>query len=190
MRFKIAFNSPVILIFFLISFVALSLSWITNGASNDLLFSVYNSSLTNPFTYIRFFGHIFGSADWSHFIGNAMLLLVIGPMIEEKYGSYNLVVIIVTTAILTGLVNFVLFPDVRLLGASGVVFALILLSSFSGMREGQIPMTFILVAVIYIGGQVYDGLFVDDNVSNLTHIIGGAIGAGFGFYMNTRKMIK
>ena len=90
MRFKIAFNSPVILIFFLISFVALSLSWITNGASNDLLFSVYNSSLTNPFTYIRFFGHIFGSADWSHFIGNAMLLLVIGPMIEEKYGSYNL----------------------------------------------------------------------------------------------------
>ena len=60
---------------------------------------------------------------------------------------------------------------VQLLGASGVVFALILLSSFTSMKEGEIPLTFILVAALYIGQQIYQGIFVNDNVSNLTHIL-------------------
>ena len=51
-------------------------------------------------------------------------------------------------------------------------------------------MTFILVAVVYIGGQVYNGLFVHDNVSNLTHIIGGIIGASLGYVMNKNKMSR
>lgn len=110
-----------------------------------------------------------------------MLLLIVGPMLEEKYGSVNLLFVILITAIVTGVVNFVFFPNVRLLGASGVVFAFILLSSFASMRAGSIPMTFLLVAIIYIGGQLYDGIFVQDNVSNLTHILGGAVGSLFGY---------
>ena len=86
--------------------------------------------------------------------------------------------------------NFVFFPNVQLLGASGVVFAFILLSSMTSIREGSIPLTFILVAVIYIGGQIYDGIFVNDNVSNLTHIIGGLVGSCFGFVMSKNKVRK
>ena len=127
------------------------------------------------------FGHVFGHAGWDHLISNLMLLLIVGPMLEEKYGSVNLLFVILITAIVTGVVNFVFFPNVRLLGASGVVFAFILLSSFASMRAGSIPMTFLLVAIIYIGGQLYDGIFVQDNVSNLTHILGGAVGSLFGY---------
>lgn len=79
--------------------------------------------------------------------------------------------------------EFYIFPHVQLMGASGVVFAFILLSSFTSIREGTIPVTFILVAVIYIGGQVYDGVFVRDNVSNLTHILGGGVGSALGYVM-------
>ena len=78
-------------------------------------------------------------------------------------------------------------PGTALLGASGVVFAYILLSSFACIKDGSIPLTFILVAVLYIGGQVADGVFVKDNVSNLTHIIGGIIGAFFGYISNVRR---
>jgi len=113
---------------------------------------------------------------------------VVGPLLEEKYGSANLLFVILATALTTGLVHFIFFPRVGLLGASGVVFALILLSSFTSMKEGEIPLTFLLVAVIYIGQQVYEGLFVHDNVSNLTHILGGVVGAGLGFVMNRNKM--
>ncbi len=183
----ISFNSPVVLIFTFICFGAWILGVITDHASTNLLFSVYNSSLMNPFTYFRFVGHIFGHADFQHFMGNIMLILVIGPLLEEKYGSKNLIVVILATALVTGIINFFAFPNIQLLGASGVVFAFILLSSFTHFKEGKIPITFILVAVIYIGQEIYSGFFVNDNVSNLTHIAGGIVGAVFGFLMNKRK---
>lgn len=187
-KFKISFNSPVILGFAAICFAALILGTITRGWTNTMLFSVYRSSLLNPLTYIRFVGHIFGHAGWEHFIGNIMLILVVGPLLEEKYGSSNLLFVILATALVTGIANFAMFPGVQLLGASGVVFALILLSSFTGIKEGGIPLTFIVVAVLYIGEQVYQGIFINDNVSNLTHILGGLVGAGLGYMLNRNKI--
>ena len=109
-------------------------------------------------------------------------------MLEEKYGSSNILFVILATALVTGLVHFIVFPYTRLLGASGVVFAFILLSSFAGFKEGRIPVTFILVAILYIGDQIYQGLFMQDNISNLTHILGGIVGAFLGYIMNKGKM--
>ena len=146
--------------------------------------------MTDPLTYVRFVGHIFGHANWEHFMGNITLLLVVGPMLEEKYGSVSILAVILITAVVTGVVNFIFFPHIQLLGASGVVFAFILLSSMTSIKEGSIPLTFILVAVIYIGGQIYDGIFVNDNVSNLTHIIGGLVGSCLGFVMAKNKIRK
>lgn len=187
-KVRVLFNSPVILWFFIICLIALVLGIVTGGWTNRMFFSVYRSSLTNPLTYVRFIGHIFGHAGWEHFIGNITLILVVGPLLEEKYGSSNILFVILATSFVTGLVNFIFFPHVQLLGASGVVFALILLSSVSSIQEGSIPLTFILVAVIYIGGEMYSGIFVKDNVANLTHILGGIVGAGLGYIMNKSKM--
>lgn len=187
-KVKISFNSPVIVGFTIACFAVLILGKITGNATTDRFFSVYRSSLLSPFTYIRFFGHILGHAGWEHFIGNIMLILVVGPLLEEKYGSANILFVILATALVTGVIHFIFFPRIQLLGASGVVFALILLSSLTSIEEGKIPLTFILVAFIYIGEQVYDGIFVRDNVANLTHIIGGIVGSGLGFVMNKNKM--
>lgn len=189
-RLKLSFNSPVVLTFALLCLLALALGFLTRGFTDNLLFSVYRASLLDPFTYLRFFGHVLGHANWAHFMGNLTLLLVLGPLLEEKYGSGNILFVILSTALVTGVVHFLLFPGVHLLGASGVVFAFILLSSFTSVKEGTIPLTFLLVAVIYIGGQVYDGIFVQDNVSNLTHILGGGVGGGLGYVMNKNKMVR
>ena len=69
-KFRLSFNSPVVLGFAIICFAALLLDLMTKGYTNQLLFSVYRSSLANPFTYVRLIGHVFGHANWSHFIGN------------------------------------------------------------------------------------------------------------------------
>lgn len=182
----ISFNSPVILSFTAVCFAALILGIVTRGATTDAFFSVYRSSLLSPLTYVRFIGHIFGHAGWEHFIGNIMMILVVGPLLEEKYGSSSILFAIVVTALVTGIANFVLFPQRQLLGASGVVFAFILLASFTSLGNGEIPLTFILVAVIYMGSQIYEGVFVQDNVSNLTHIFGGLVGSGLGYAMNKK----
>lgn len=187
-KIRLSFNSPVILGFTLACFIVLILDKVTGSASTRAFFSVYRSSLASPFTYIRFFGHVLGHASWDHFFGNIMMLLVVGPLLEEKYGSANILFVILATALVTGVINFIFFPHVQLLGASGVVFAFILLASLTSIEEEKIPLTFILVALVYIGQQVYDGLFIRDNVSNLTHILGGIVGSSLGYVMNKNKM--
>jgi len=185
-KFKITFNSPIILGFAGICLIATILNYVTLGISNELLFMTYHSSLSSPMTYLRFFTHVFGHADWTHFIGNMSYILLLGPMLEEKYSSAVLVEVIAITALITGLINYIFFWDVALCGASGVVFAFILMSSFTSFKEGEIPLTFVLVAGLYIGQQVVQGITLDDNVSNMAHIIGGMIGGASGYVLNKK----
>ena len=180
-KIVIRFNAPVILTFALLSLLALLLGNWTNGAATHQYFSVYRSSLSDPLTYVRFIGHVLGHADYEHYMGNMLLLLLVGPGLEEKYGSGTMVWMILVTALVTGLVHFVFFPGSVLLGASGVVFMMIVLSSFTAMRRGEIPVTLILVVIFYLGGEIMDGLFKKDNISQITHIVGGLCGLIFGF---------
>ena len=186
-KLVIRFNSPVILSFALLSLLTLILDSVTGGFTTSELFCVYRSSLSDPFTYVRFFGHVLGHADYSHYMSNMLLLLLVGPALEEKYGSKTLLWTIAITALVTGLVNFIFFPGTALLGASGVVFMMIVLSSFTEMKKGGIPVTLILVVIFYLGGEIMDGFRGNDSVSQLTHIVGGVCGIFFGFWLRGRK---
>ena len=183
---KIKFNSPLVLGFVFLSLAAMILNIVTAGASNHLVFMTYRSSFGDPLTYVRLFGHVLGHAGWQHYIGNMSYILLLGPMLEEKYGAKRLLGVIALTAVITGLINFFFFPGVAICGASGVVFAFILMTSFTGFKKGEIPITFILVAIVYLGQQVYDGLFVKDNISNMAHIVGGIVGAVSGYLMRKK----
>ena len=188
-KFKITFNAPVVLGIVGLSFIATLLGYLTGDISSRILFTTYRSAIWSPMTWIRAFTHIFGHADWAHFVGNMSYLLLLGPMLEEKYGSKTLAGVVAVTAFSTSLVNYLLFPNVALCGASGVVFAFILLSSFTSFKQGEIPLTFILVAVFFIGQQIFEGIFVRDNISNISHIVGGIIGGflGYGFNVKTER---
>ena len=181
---KISINSPVVLGFSAICLIALVLSILTKETTNKLLFMTYHSSLTNPLTYLRFFTHVFGHSGVEHFMGNITYILLLGPLLEEKYGSKLLIQSIVITAFITGIVNYILFPNIALCGASGVVFTFILLSSFTGFKDREIPLTFILVAAIFLGQQVYEGIMLKDNISNLSHVLGGVVGSVLGYLLN------
>ena len=185
-KMRVSINAPVVLGIVGISFVATLLGYITGGITSRVIFTTYRSALWSPMTYLRAFTHIFGHADWQHFVGNMSYLLLLGPMLEEKYGSRTLAGVVAVTAFSTSFVNYVLFPNVALCGASGVVFAFILLSSFTSFKQGEIPLTFILVSVIFIGQQIFEGIFVRDNVSNLSHIVGGIVGGFLGYMFNLR----
>lgn len=178
--FRLQYNAPVTITFALLSLLALLLGRLTDGWTNTYLFSVWRSSLSDILTYPRFFLHVFGHADYNHYIGNMMMILVVGPGLEEKYGSRNLLSAILITALVSGLVYWFLFPGSMLMGASGIVFMMIVMASLAGMRDGYIPITLILVLVLYLGNEIVDGLVLNDNVSQLTHIIGGVCGAVLG----------
>lgn len=183
---KIQYNSPVILTFTILSFVSLILGVITNKFSTILLFSVYKSSLSDVFFYFRLVGHVLGHANFQHFLSNFLIILLIGPVLEEKYGSKMMIRMIFVTALITGLLNILLF-DTALLGASGIAFMLILLSSFVNTTKGKIPLTLILIIILFIGQELIDIFIANDNISQLTHIVGGLCGGIFGFYIDKTK---
>ena len=184
---KLKFNSPLVLGFALACLAATVINIVTGGAANQLIFMTWHSPLSSPLTYVRFFTHVLGHSGWQHFIGNMSYILLLGPMLEEKYGWKKLLGVMALTALATALVNYFFFPGIAICGASGVVFAFILLTPFTSFKQGEIPVTFILVAIIYLGQQVYDGLFVQDNISNMAHIVGGVVGAIAGYCMKARK---
>lgn len=178
---SLQYNSILILSYFFISFFAFILSILTNKKSNDLLFSSYRSSLLNPLTYIRLFTHSIGHDSWKHFSSNFLYILLIGPMIEEKYGTINLLIMILITSGITGILNSLLTKN-KILGASGIVFMLIILSSFVNIEMGKIPLTLILIFIFYIVNEIIDGLFKKDKVSHMGHLTGAICGLIFGFY--------
>ena len=175
---KIYLNAPITLGFSLICIIALLLNMVSSGKTNVLFFSTYGSSLLSPMTYIRLLGHIFGHANVDHLVSNLLYILLLGPMLEEKYGK-RLIIVILSTAAVTGIVHNLLSPNTMLLGASGVVFAFIILASITGNEEG-IPVTLIIVALLWIGSEIYTGSTTADSVSQLTHIVGGLTGGIIG----------
>jgi len=193
----ISYNSPVILTFALISLAVLVIANITGSGVMRLLFSVHGNSWswTDPFAYFRLIGHIFGHADFSHYTGNFIMILLIGPVLEEKYGSRRMTEMIFTTALITGLIFTIFIPNIALRGASGIVFTLILLSSFTNARTGKIPLTLIFAVIIYIGREVIAGManatgITSDNISQLGHIIGAVCGLVFGIILNVTERNK
>ena len=182
-------NAPVVLGYAIVSFIALLLNIITRGASDVQFFCVYRSSPFHPMTYVRLVGHVFGHANLQHYLSNFMLILLIGPMLEYNYGSYMLAAMILITAVVTGLL-FMLFSKrgSAVKGASGVVFMMILLGSFINVEQGSIPVTLIIVAVMYLGKEFLGEAAKafrknNDGVAHAMHIFGGLCGAAFGVYM-------
>jgi membrane associated rhomboid family serine protease len=180
---RIRYNAPVTLSFALFSLAVLLLAHFTDGQTNLWFFSVYRAPITDPLLYVRLFGHVLGHADAGHYFNNLVIILLVGPMLEEKYGGRSMVLMMLITAMVTGLL-FMAFSAHIMLGASGIVFMLILLSSFANWQKGRIPLTLILALAIFIGREVIAATGASGNVSHMTHIIGGICGAFFGFFLN------
>jgi len=180
---KLSYNAPVVLTFSLIAFLVLlidSQSVLPGITSN--YFTVGNSfDYSTPKDYWLMVAHVFGHADWNHLFGNFTFILLLGPILEEKYGSRRLFFMILITAVVTGVIN-VLFMSTGLLGASGVVFMFIVLSSITDLKQKTVPMTFLLVVIIFLGKELAD-IFNNDNISHLAHLIGGGVGTIFGFVL-------
>jgi rhomboid protease GluP len=174
-KLRITYNAPVVLTF---AVVAVIVQILPDAAKS--WFVSYPTFRVGTHAWVGLFTHIFGHANWQHLVGNFMLILLIGPILEERHGSLSLLGMIAITALVTGLANVVLGSS-PILGASGVVFMMILLASTSNMKSGDIPLTFIAVALIYLGGEVVAAVRDDDHISHLAHLVGGLAGAAFGF---------
>ncbi len=182
---RLQYNAPVILTFAL---TACAIHLVTTFVFPPFTRNFFAASgyfdFRSVLDYFRLFSHVLGHGSFSHLLGNMTYILLLGPILEERYGGGPMLVMILITALCTSLLNALLFST-GLVGASGIVFMFIILASIVNMKAGTIPITFILVSLIYVGGEVRDIMRVD-NISQMAHIVGGACGALFGFILARR----
>lgn len=181
-KLRITYNSPVVLTFTLAAVVVFCLTRLITPLQ---AWFTANPHLDSIQSYVALFSHILGHASWEHLLGNFMLILLIGPILEERHGSGPLLIMILLTALITGVANAAL-SSAGLMGASGIVFMMILLASMANVRGGEIPLTFIAIAILYLGGEVVRS-FHNDNISQLAHLVGGAAGGAFGFFIAGKR---
>ncbi len=185
---RIKYNAPTTLTYAFFCTLVVSIDQFALHGFTRAFFTVPNAlafDLTNPLSYLRLFTHIAGHADWSHLMSNMAYILLLGPMLEETYGSLTMFLMIVVTGFVTGVLNACFFTH-PLLGASGVVFMMILLASFANSGKDEIPLTFILIMILYLGREILNA-FRGDDISQFAHLAGGLCGSLFGFFKPSKS---
>lgn len=176
---KITFDSKATLI--LASLSLIGLFFVNTSTKSGSIF-ILNGDFqeSSPVWYISTLTYIFGHADFEHVIGNLSIILLLGPLVELKFGWQKFSLMVVSTAILTAILHTLLW-DNGLIGASGIAFMLIVVTSLLNTRGKDIPITFILVVLLFLGQEIYSS-FKNDQISHFAHLFGGAMGAFWGFY--------
>jgi len=182
---NVDYNAPVIVTFTIMAVLVHIVNCGVPEFTTKFFTVRHTMSWANPLDYFRLVSYTLGHADWKHLMGNITLILMMGPILEEKYGSYRMFMMMFWTALITGLVNIIFF-NTWCNGASGIVFMIILLASIVDVKKTKIPLTFLIILVLYPGGELLDSI-KNDNVGQGAHLLGGLMGSIFGFVFMKAK---
>ena len=121
--------------------------------------------------------------------------MLVGPHLEFELGKKRMVQLLAIVGVSSGLFHGFTSNDTILCGASGVVFAFVALSTRRGFvkRDGvyETPITLILVLVMFLGQEVWEGLKNNDSISQMSHIIGAICGMSWMlFFIETKNTKK
>ncbi|MBF9014710.1 MULTISPECIES: rhomboid family intramembrane serine protease [unclassified Oceanispirochaeta] len=182
---RLKYNAPVSLTFGLIcTFILVCDQYLVPGLVQGVFTAegALTFQLDDFPAYIRLMTHGFGHANWDHLLQNLTFILLLGPVLEDKYGSGRVAFMMLITTMINGLLNALFFPT-ELLGASGIAFMMILLTSFAGSKEKEIPISFLAVLGLYLVKEFLN-IFRNDDISQMSHIVGGVCGAIYGLFLN------
>lgn len=137
-------------------------------------------SLLLPWTWLKLVTWPFVHADTAHLLANLMLLLLLAPNLEQKQGRIEFLFCLLVSAVVIGIAHLAFGKaNTVLLGASGWVFMMILLSTFAGGEAGTIAIPTLIVGGLFAWQEVR-AAFTPNQVSQMAHLLGGACGLVFG----------
>lgn len=146
--------------------------------------------------YWQFLTYMFVHGSVSHFLFNMLSLYIFGSAVEHRIGSREFTLYYLLCGTLCGVASYAMYylanTNVVLLGASGAIYALLILFSALYPRAviyvfGIIPVQAPLLIIIYIVIELAGGLFSYDGVAHMTHLFGLLFGL---IYMLVRMRIN
>ena len=108
---KLEYNSPLILTFTLIATAVMIIDTIFSGFTGSFFAFPGAFNFSAPLDYFRLFSYTAGHANWPHLVGNFSIILLIGPILEEKYGSADLLFMMAITALVSSTLSILLFDN-------------------------------------------------------------------------------
>ena len=189
---KVSYDAPVTLSFVIIC----ALFFLLNNfvIKNDVLGKVLASPTTQagalpfivkqPLSYLRLLLYIFGAGSGpvsagagSVLITNLILIMLLGPAMEERYGSVIIGIMIFVSALFAGVLNACFCAD-SLVGAVPVVCMMIFLNAFMSFSKKTFPLSFAAVIVLFVFLEIFSGAGA---VKIIICIAGGLCGSLFAF---------
>ncbi|MFI3257911.1 MAG: rhomboid family intramembrane serine protease [Spirochaetales bacterium] len=158
--FSPIYTAPVISLF---SILSLLVFLIDKTIVPELISSIFSAAgnqngempfnWQNPLDYLKFFIHIFAHSNWTTLAYNLTVILLLGPAIEQRYGSLLLILMFVIIAFVSAVLNAVFF-DTTLLGSDGISFLIIILTVFGKPEVPDRSIISVFILVLYVGLQI------------------------------------
>lgn len=106
-------------------------------------------SFSQVLSYPRLILYVFSSSSLTLLLINLIFILLLGPSIEEQYGSVVIGIMIAVSALFSGVLNACFNKEV-LQGATAIVFMMIFLNGFMAFSKRKFPISFIVVLGLFI----------------------------------------
>lgn len=186
-NFKVVLDAPVTVGFVLVSLILclLDFQFLKGKLSQSILRSPTSVKgdlafiISMPVSYFRLVLYAFGAANWTALLANLLFLLLLGPAMEERYGSIVIGIMIFVASLFSGVLNAA-FCTVSLRGCAPVVFMMIFLNAFMSFSKKKIPLSFLLIFALLISYEIIDKT-TGSAVGIIICIAGGLCGSLFAF---------
>lgn len=177
-KINIDLDAPATVMFALVSLILFALdSFVFKGklassfmsspaASGDFVFTAGKVS-----SYFRLILYAFGAVSWEVLITNLVFILLLGPAMEERYGTVIIGIMMIVSTLFSGVLN-ACFCKESMQGCTAIVFMMIFLNSFLSFSKKKIPLSFVLVFILFIVREVF--------VKNPNGVVGIIIGIAGG----------
>lgn len=190
LNLKVAYDAPVTLTFVIVCAIIFLLNMLlAKGGKSGGLQSLLASPTTQagslpffvkqPLSYLRLLLYIFGAdqAGAPVLFTNLILIMLLGPAMEERYGSVIIGIMIFVSALFSGVLN-ACFLETSLVGAVPLVSMMIFLNAFMSFSKKKFPLSFAAVMVFFVLLQIFSGAGA---VRIIICIAGGLCGSLFAF---------
>ena len=196
LNIKVAYDAPVTLTFVIVCALIFLLNMLLAKSGKAVGLEKIFASPTSqagvlpfipgaPLSYVRLLFYIFGSGAAGNAVAggasllftNLILIMLLGPAMEERYGSAIIGIMIFVSALFSGVLN-ACFCENCLVGAVPVVSMMIFLNAFMSFSKKKFPLSFAAVMVLFVLLQIFSGAGA---VQIIICIAGGLCGSLFAF---------